>query len=94
MATAARPDAPANLWHHTKDQRPGTRDEGQDRRGRRRGEEVQETPEMYRRDVENGGDSGGRRKNRRIREYCIGSIDVNLQHIENRNEAERGEQGA
>ena len=92
MATAARPDAPANLWHHTKDQRPGTRDEGQDRRGRRRGEEAQESPEMYRRDVENGGDSGGRRKI--VGQESIGSIDVNLEHIENRNEAERGAQGA
>ena len=39
-------DAPAKPSLHTKDQSPGTGDEGQERGGgRRRGKEAQETPE-------------------------------------------------
>ena len=38
--TAARPDAPARTSHHAKDQSPKTGGKGQDRGGRRRGEEA------------------------------------------------------
>ena len=47
---------------------------------------------MYRRDVENEGDSGGRRKKRR--QENEGSVNVDPGHPKNRKEAEREALGA
>ena len=50
------------------------------------------TPQSYRRDVENGGDLGRRRKKRK--QESIGSVDVDLQNLDNIKEAAREAQGA
>ena len=65
-----------------------------DRGGWKRGEEAQEIPVVWSdgRDVGNGGDLSGKKKNRK--QESVDSVDVDPENLENRKEAGREEQGA
>ena len=68
--------------YHLEDQSPGTGSAGRDRGGGRKGEEAQGTSQkIYRRDVENVEDLGGRGKKRK--HESVGSVGANPGYLEN-----------
>ena len=88
VTAAARPDAPARPSHHPEGQSPGTGGEGQDRGGRRKGKEVQDTPKKLKTRRGKRGDLGGTRKTRR-QESVGSSVAADPDNLENRKKTGR-----